>query len=69
MSLNTVASGQNLLDDFNAITENPMRGEPERYETDKDSGAKVIDRFINTAMHRPCNGGCFPLETVRKTHS
>jgi len=60
MSLNKVPSGQDLPDDFNVIIEIPQHGEPVKYEVDKDSGAIFVDRFMNTAMHYPCNYGYIP---------
>ena len=60
MSLNKVPSGQNLPDDFNVIIEIPQHGEPVKYEVDKESGAIFVDRFMNTAMHYPCNYGYIP---------
>jgi inorganic pyrophosphatase len=60
MSLNKVPSGQNLPNDFNVIIEIPMHGEPVKYEVDKESGAIFVDRFMNTAMHYPCNYGYIP---------
>jgi inorganic pyrophosphatase len=47
-------------DDFNVIIEIPQHGEPVKYEIDKDSGAIFVDRFMNTAMHYPCNYGYIP---------
>jgi inorganic pyrophosphatase len=60
MSLNKVPSGKDLPNDFNVIIEIPMHGEPVKYEVDKDSGAIFVDRFMNTAMHYPCNYGYIP---------
>jgi len=60
MSLNKVPSGNNLPDDFNVIIEIPQHGEPVKYEVDKESGAIFVDRFMNTAMHYPCNYGYIP---------
>ncbi len=60
MSLNKVPSGKSLPDDFNVIIEIPMHGEPVKYEVDKESGAIFVDRFMNTAMHYPCNYGYIP---------
>jgi inorganic pyrophosphatase len=31
-----------------------------KYEVDKESGAIFVDRFMNTAMHYPCNYGYIP---------
>lgn len=60
MSLNQVAAGKNLPDDFNVVIEIPMNGAPIKYEVDKDSGAIFVDRFMSTAMHYPCNYGYIP---------
>jgi len=60
MGLNNVPSGKDLPNDFNVIIEIPMHGEPVKYEIDKDSGAIFVDRFMNTAMHYPCNYGYIP---------
>ncbi len=60
MGLNNVASGKKLPDDFNVVIEIPMHGEPVKYEVDKESGAIFVDRFMNTAMHYPCNYGYIP---------
>ena len=60
MSFDKVPPGQNLPDDFNVIIEIPQHGEPVKYEVDKESGAIFVDRFMNTAMHYPCNYGYIP---------
>lgn len=60
MALNDVPTGVNAPDDVNVIVEIPLRGEPVKYEVDKDSGAMFVDRFLNTAMHYPCNYGYIP---------
>ncbi len=60
MALKTVPAGNNLPDEFNVIIEIPLRGDPVKYEVDKDTGAMFVDRFMNTAMHYPCNYGYIP---------
>ncbi len=60
MSLNLVPAGKDLPNDFNVIIEIPMRGDPIKYEVDKESGAMFVDRFMSTAMHYPCNYGYIP---------
>jgi inorganic pyrophosphatase len=60
MSLQNVPSGSDLPNDFNVVIEIPMRGDPVKYEVDKDSGAMFVDRFMATAMHYPCNYGYIP---------
>ena len=60
MSLYEVSCGKNPPDDFNCIVEIPMRGEPVKYEVDKDSGAVFVDRFLEVSMVYPCNYGYIP---------
>ncbi len=60
MILDRVPSGKNPPDDINVIVEIPLRGEPVKYEVDKETGAMFVDRFLNTAMHYPCNYGYIP---------
>jgi len=47
-------------DDFNVIIEIPMNDVPVKYEFDKDSGAIMVDRFMQVAMSYPCNYGFIP---------
>jgi len=60
MALKQVPAGKNLPDDFNVIIEIPLRGDPIKYEVDKETGAMFVDRFMNSAMHYPCNYGYIP---------
>ncbi len=60
MALKQVPAGKDLPDDFNVIIEIPLRGDPIKYEVDKETGAMFVDRFMNTAMHYPCNYGYIP---------
>ncbi len=60
MNLDRVSSGNNPPEEINVIIEIPLRGEPIKYEVDKDTGAMFVDRFLNTAMHYPCNYGYVP---------
>src|SRR3977135_3406303 len=60
MSLDRVPAGKALPNDFNVVIEIPMRGEPIKYEVDKDTGAVFVDRFMSTAMRYPCNYGYIP---------
>ncbi|KAB7623025.1 inorganic diphosphatase [Alkalilimnicola sp. S0819] len=60
MSLDRVTPGKSVPDDINVIIEIPTRGEPVKYEVDKDTGAMSVDRFMSTAMHYPCNYGYVP---------
>ena len=60
MSLHDVTPGPRAPDEFNVIIEIPMNADPIKYEVDKVSGALFVDRFMNTAMHYPCNYGYVP---------
>ncbi len=60
MDFRKIAIGQNPPTDVNVIIENPMGGEPIKYEIDKESGAMFVDRFLHTAMYYPGNYGFIP---------
>lgn len=60
MSLSKVSIGKNIPDEINVIIENPMGGDPVKYELDKDSGLMFVDRFLHTAMYYPGNYGFVP---------
>ena len=60
MNLDRVSSGNNVPDEINVIIEIPSHSDPVKYEVDKDTGAMFVDRFMNTAMHYPCNYGYVP---------
>src|SRR6187402_2505685 len=60
MDFRKIAIGQNAPFDVNVIIENPMGGEPIKYEIDKESGVMFVDRFLHTAMYYPGNYGFIP---------
>jgi len=60
MNLDRVDSGKDVPNDINVIIEIPAHSDPVKYEVDKDTGAMYVDRFMNTAMHYPCNYGYVP---------
>ncbi len=60
MGLLNVDAGSDLPNEFNVIIEIPMTADPVKYEVDKQSGALMVDRFMTTAMHYPCNYGFVP---------
>jgi len=60
MNLDRVGPGKNIPNDFNVIIEIPSHSDPVKYEVDKETGAMFVDRFMNTAMHYPCNYGYIP---------
>jgi len=60
MDISKIAIGKNSPNDVNVIIEVPLGSDPIKYEVDKDSGALVVDRFLQTAMFYPCNYGFIP---------
>jgi len=60
MNINKINIGKNIPHSFNVIIEVSMNSNPVKYEIDKDSGAIMVDRFIATPMHYPCNYGFIP---------
>ncbi len=60
MNLDKVTEGKNAPNEINVVIEIPAHAEPVKYELDKETGAMFVDRFMNTAMHYPCNYGYVP---------
>ncbi|HKK15686.1 MAG TPA: inorganic diphosphatase [Gammaproteobacteria bacterium] len=60
MNLDRVGPGDNPPEEINVIIEIPIRGEPVKYELDKETGALFVDRYLNTSMVYPCNYGYVP---------
>jgi len=60
MNLDRVGPGKNCPNEINVIIEIPTDADPVKYELDKETGALFVDRFMNTAMHYPCNYGYVP---------
>ena len=60
MNLDKVGPGRNPPDEINVIIEIPLKGDPVKYELDKETGAMFVDRFLNTSMYYPCNYGYIP---------
>ncbi len=60
MDISKISVGKNHPKDVNVIIEVPIGSDPIKYEIDKESCALVVDRFLHTAMHYPCNYGFIP---------
>jgi inorganic pyrophosphatase len=60
MGLEMVEAGRNVPDDINVVIEIPSRSDPVKYEVDKKSGLVMVDRFVATCMHYPCDYGFIP---------
>ena len=60
MPLSKIPVGADPPREINVIIENPLGGDPVKYELDKASGAMFVDRFLHTAMYYPGNYGFTP---------
>ncbi len=60
MPLTKISVGPNAPTEVNVIIENPMGGDPVKYEMDKESGMMFVDRFLHTPMVYPGNYGFIP---------
>lgn len=60
MQMDRLPSGRNVPDDVYVIIEIPANGPGVKLELEKESGALLVDRFLATAMHYPCNYGFIP---------
>ena len=60
MALKQVLPGDKLPEQVNVIIEIPSHSDPVKYEVCKDTGALLVDRFMQTSMHYPCNYGFVP---------
>ena len=60
MNFDKISIGLNPPHDINVLVEVSLLSPPVKYEMDKESGALVVDRFLHTAMHYPCNYGFVP---------
>jgi hypothetical protein len=69
MNIDKISTGRNPPHDINVIVEVSLLADPVKYEMDKESGAMVVDRFLHTAMHYPCNYGFVPQHPVRGRRS
>lgn len=58
--ISNLSPGRHIPDDFNVVIEIAANCTPVKYELDKDSGLLMVDRFMPTAMHYPCNYGFIP---------
>ena len=65
MNIEKIGAGKNAPEEINVIIEVPMGSDPVKYEFDKESGAIMVDRFVQTAMFYPCNYG-FIANTLSK---
>ena len=50
MPLSKIPVGDDPPREINVIIENPLGGDPVKYELDKESGAMFVDRFLHTCL-------------------
>ncbi|MDR0234559.1 MAG: inorganic diphosphatase [Zoogloeaceae bacterium] len=60
MDIEALSIGQNVPNDFNVVIEIPAQTPGIKFELDKASGCVLVDRFMATAMHYPCDYGFIP---------
>lgn len=60
MSLKSIGIGDKAPSEVNVIIEIPQKGEPVKYEVDKETGALFVDRFLTAPMFYPANYGYVP---------
>lgn len=60
MHIDKIPAANSIPDDINVVIEIPANADPVKYELDKDTGSLMVDRFMPTAMHYPCNYGFIP---------
>ncbi len=60
MGLMRIGPGKKVPEEVNVVIEIPMKGDPVKYEVDKDTGTLCVDRFMETAMYYPANYGYVP---------
>jgi inorganic pyrophosphatase len=60
MGLEHVEPGRQVPNDVNVVIEIPSRSDPVKYEVDKQTGVVMVDRFVATCMHYPCDYGFIP---------
>ncbi len=60
MNIEKIGAGKNAPEEINVVIEVPMGSDPVKYEFDKEAGAIMVDRFVQTSMFYPCNYGFVP---------
>ncbi len=60
MNLAKIAPGKDIPNDINVVIEIASNSTPVKYEVDKHTGMLMVDRFVGTSMHYPCNYGFIP---------
>jgi inorganic pyrophosphatase len=60
MTIKSLEAGRDVPNDINVVIEIPSHSDPIKYELDKKTGMLMVDRFVATSMHYPCEYGFVP---------
>jgi len=60
MLLEQLTPGKDVPNDINVIIEISSHSDPIKFEVDKKTGMLMVDRFVATSMHYPCDYGFIP---------
>ncbi len=60
MIIDKISVGKDVPNEVNVIIEVSAGSTPVKYEFDKDAGAMIVDRFVQTPMFYPANYGFIP---------
>lgn len=60
MQIQNLSAGVDVPDDIHVVIEIQAYGPGLKLELEKASGALMLDRFLATPMHYPCNYGFIP---------
>lgn len=60
MDLTYIEAGEDIPNTINVIIEIPAQSRPVKYEMNKKANILVVNRFLTTSMHYPCDYGFIP---------
>jgi len=60
MDLKYLETGEDIPNDINVVIEIPAQSNPVKYEMNKKASVLVVNRFLTTSMHYPCDYGFIP---------
>ncbi len=60
MGLENLSPGKDVPNDINVVIEISSHSNPIKFEVDKKTGMLMVDRFVATSMHYPCDYGFVP---------
>ncbi|MDR2637861.1 MAG: inorganic diphosphatase [Zoogloeaceae bacterium] len=60
MNIDALSIGKDVPHSFNVVIEIPAQTPGIKFELDKASGCVLVDRFMATPMHYPCDYGFIP---------